>query len=106
MRQKFFCDNCGEQVEKNETRCPHCGRYFRSVKCPACGFAGRAGLFVDGCPACGYAGRQADAFRFSEEARQKRSTGVFSGRFYRTAIAVLAVVFIFLLVWFVRIIGR
>jgi len=106
MSQKFFCDNCGEQVKKDETRCPHCGRYFRSVKCPACGFAGRAGLFSDGCPACGYAGQHADGSRFPEQTCPEKSTGLFSGRFYRTAIAVMAVVFIFLLIWFIRIVGR
>ncbi|MBI9108229.1 MAG: hypothetical protein JEZ04_15875 [Spirochaetales bacterium] len=106
MSQKFFCDNCGWQVNKDESICPHCGRYFKSVKCPACGFAGRASLFFDGCPACGYAGEGGVDLDFAEEARRKKPKGLFSGKFYRTAIPVLTALFIFLLIWFFRILDR
>jgi predicted RNA-binding Zn-ribbon protein involved in translation (DUF1610 family) len=51
---RFFCDNCGAEVGRNVGKCPRCGRFFGSVRCPACGFAGEEGLFRNGCPSCGY----------------------------------------------------
>jgi hypothetical protein len=53
-RPRFFCENCGAEVPKTAKHCPQCGRYFASVRCPACGFVGDEGLFTGGCPACGY----------------------------------------------------
>ncbi len=52
---KFFCENCGNEVKRNTKVCPHCGRFFASVKCPNCGFAGDSEHFSVGCPKCGYA---------------------------------------------------
>ncbi len=52
---KFFCENCGKEVKRNASICPHCGRLFASVKCPACNYAGSASQFSNGCPRCGYA---------------------------------------------------
>jgi len=54
MAARFFCDNCGTEVKRNTGRCPRCGRYFASVKCPQCGFTGEESLFAGGCPVCGY----------------------------------------------------
>jgi ssDNA-binding Zn-finger/Zn-ribbon topoisomerase 1 len=51
---RFFCDNCGAEVGRNAGKCPRCGRFFGSVRCPACGFTGEEGLFKNGCPSCGY----------------------------------------------------
>ncbi|MCL2193583.1 MAG: hypothetical protein FWB78_09340 [Treponema sp.] len=53
-KQRFFCDNCATEVGYNVKTCPHCGRYFASVRCPACGFVGEDETFSKGCPACGY----------------------------------------------------
>jgi uncharacterized membrane protein YvbJ len=50
----FFCDNCGAEVSDNNRACPNCGRYFTSVRCPACNFSGEEELFGNGCPVCGY----------------------------------------------------
>ena len=50
----FFCESCGAEVPRNAKNCPKCGRYFASVLCPACGFAGDVELFKEGCPVCGY----------------------------------------------------
>ena len=36
---KFFCENCGKEVKRNTKVCPYCGKFFASVKCPACGYA-------------------------------------------------------------------
>jgi predicted RNA-binding Zn-ribbon protein involved in translation (DUF1610 family) len=54
---RFFCDNCGKEVGKDEKRCPVCGRYFSAIRCPKCGFAGEETQFRNGCPACGYSAR-------------------------------------------------
>jgi uncharacterized membrane protein YvbJ len=54
QKPRFFCDNCGEEVDNDVKACPYCGRFFASVRCPACGFSGEDKLFEDGCPACGY----------------------------------------------------
>jgi predicted RNA-binding Zn-ribbon protein involved in translation (DUF1610 family) len=51
---KFFCDNCGTEVEQNASECPKCGRNFASVRCPVCGFVGEVSRFDAGCPSCGY----------------------------------------------------
>ena len=51
---KFFCENCGTEVPMDEKKCPQCGRYFASVRCPACGFIGDDDMFKGGCPICGY----------------------------------------------------
>ena len=51
---RFFCENCGAEVPRNAKNCPKCGRYFASVRCPACDFTGEEALFKGGCPVCGY----------------------------------------------------
>jgi predicted RNA-binding Zn-ribbon protein involved in translation (DUF1610 family) len=51
---RFFCDNCGAEVGRDLEKCPRCGRFFASVRCPACGFTGEERLFKNGCPSCGY----------------------------------------------------
>jgi ssDNA-binding Zn-finger/Zn-ribbon topoisomerase 1 len=51
---RFFCDNCGREVGHQVKACPYCGRFFASVRCPACDFTGAEKLFLNGCPLCGY----------------------------------------------------
>jgi predicted amidophosphoribosyltransferase len=53
-KPRFFCDNCGEEVGRNDKTCPHCGRFFASIRCPKCGFSADDASFKKGCPACGY----------------------------------------------------
>ncbi|MDR1444441.1 MAG: hypothetical protein LBI94_06140 [Treponema sp.] len=53
-KPRFFCDNCGAEVDMTAKNCPACGRFFASVHCPKCGFTGRDEDFVRGCPSCGY----------------------------------------------------
>lgn len=67
---KFFCENCGKEVKRNASACPHCGRFFASVKCPSCGYAGAASQFENGCPRCGYALRP----RLKKEEKGKKKT--------------------------------
>lgn len=52
---KFFCENCGSEVPQNARVCKRCGKFFSSVRCPACGTTGSPGKFSSGCPTCGYA---------------------------------------------------
>ena len=52
---KFFCENCGGEVNRNAHFCPHCGRIFASVRCPSCNYFGSSSQFAKGCPKCGYA---------------------------------------------------
>jgi len=53
-KPRFFCDNCGSEVGQNAKACQNCGKYFASVRCPACGHTGDESSFQNGCPACGY----------------------------------------------------
>ena len=53
-KPRFFCESCGAEVPRDAKNCPKCGRYFASVLCPSCGFAGEEALFKAGCPVCGY----------------------------------------------------
>ena len=115
MSQKFFCDNCGTQVDKNEVRCTGCGRYFRSVKCPSCGHTGNPDEFSDGCPVCGYAAEipfefedsrngkkwgRADSSSWPSAKVNGAGGSMLSGRFYRAAIPVLLIILAGLLIWF------
>jgi hypothetical protein len=54
MGARFFCEHCGAEVKRDSKTCPHCGRSFANVLCPACGFSGEARLFAAGCPVCGH----------------------------------------------------
>jgi rRNA maturation protein Nop10 len=56
---KFFCEYCGAEVPQHARVCKKCGRFFLSVRCPACGKTGNAVAFSDGCPFCGYAAKSA-----------------------------------------------
>ena len=51
---RFFCDNCNTEVYGHTKSCPGCGRFFASVRCPSCDFAGEEKAFTRGCPVCGY----------------------------------------------------
>jgi ssDNA-binding Zn-finger/Zn-ribbon topoisomerase 1 len=53
-KPRFFCDNCGVEVDMGAKACPHCGRFFAAVRCPSCGFTGDDSTFKGGCPSCGY----------------------------------------------------
>jgi uncharacterized membrane protein YvbJ len=53
-KPRFFCDNCGSEVDRNARACPQCGRLLAAVRCPSCGFTGEESDFTNGCPSCGY----------------------------------------------------
>lgn len=69
---KFFCENCGGEVKRNAHFCPHCGRIFASVRCPACNYFGTASQFAKGCPKCGYAFHPAKNKKDVAEPSQKK----------------------------------
>jgi predicted RNA-binding Zn-ribbon protein involved in translation (DUF1610 family) len=54
MKARFYCESCGREVPANALRCPYCKKTFTSVRCPGCGFEGRAEDFSSGCPVCGH----------------------------------------------------
>jgi len=53
-KPRFFCDNCGHEVDSDVVHCPFCARMFTSVRCPNCGYSGPDKMFQGGCPMCGY----------------------------------------------------
>jgi predicted RNA-binding Zn-ribbon protein involved in translation (DUF1610 family) len=65
---RFFCENCGTEVNRSTGRCPSCGRVFASVRCPACGFTAAESLFKEGCPVCGYCAPKTEEVPAAENA--------------------------------------
>jgi hypothetical protein len=62
----FYCETCGHQVGAYEEACSHCGMPFYGVRCPQCGFNGKARQFVNGCPRCGYKAPPSDSYEMLE----------------------------------------
>ncbi|MDR2509897.1 MAG: zinc ribbon domain-containing protein [Spirochaetaceae bacterium] len=95
---KFFCDNCGAQVEGAVDRCPSCGRFFAAIRCPKCGFSGGEEAFLDGCPSCGYSSRASRAAK-KPRVKKRRSgkTGEKSNLFYAAAVGILILILTVLL---------
>ena len=93
---KFFCENCGAEVPMDGKRCPQCGRYFASIRCPACGFVGDDDMFKGGCPVCGYSSAGNTSARQQESGnfpQSKKPAGALPVWVYvLTAIAFIAVV--------------
>jgi ssDNA-binding Zn-finger/Zn-ribbon topoisomerase 1 len=54
MKARYYCENCGAEVRAGASSCPRCGRVFSAVRCPKCGYTGKAADFRTGCPLCGY----------------------------------------------------
>jgi predicted RNA-binding Zn-ribbon protein involved in translation (DUF1610 family) len=88
---RFFCDNCGCEVDTRAKVCPHCGRFFASVRCPACGFSGEEKLFLRGCPSCGYS---TPSFKQKPRfpAKKNSSSALAPGWLYFLSIAVLLII--------------
>lgn len=76
---RFFCEQCGAEVRAGAPSCPSCGSLFTAVRCPECGYEGRAPEFKSGCPVCGYAalgGPQAPGARGPTAPTQKKRRGM------------------------------
>lgn len=59
--RRFFCQNCGEEVQERDEICRSCGAIFVAIQCPQCGFRGKQHRFGDGCPECGYLGSRGNS---------------------------------------------
>jgi len=85
--------------------CPSCGSVFTAVRCPECGYEGRAPEFNAGCPVCGFRTREKGAAsqggarreRDREPGRAPRKKGL-PALFYRVSIIVLAALIVGLVV--------
>ncbi len=97
MKARYYCEYCGVEVRPGAISCPSCGRVFTAVRCPECGFEGKASQFAHGCPSCGYMEKKkAEApARASPAPRPKRTL---SRGFYTVAGIVLAALVVALLV--------
>jgi len=118
MKARYFCENCGAEVRAGAASCPSCGRVFTAVRCPQCGFEGRAPDFARGCPSCGFmeekksappgkgtpkSGAPRPAAVRSARRRPAPSRASLSPRFYRVAgIVLLALVVILVALLFFR----
>jgi predicted RNA-binding Zn-ribbon protein involved in translation (DUF1610 family) len=98
-KPRFFCDNCGVEVGRDAKSCPRCGRFFASIRCPACGFAGEERLFSGGCPACGYSSPP----KAGQTLREKKTpSGSLPAWVYIIAVSALIAVLAFLLFALIR----
>jgi predicted nucleic acid-binding Zn ribbon protein len=88
VKARYFCEQCGTEVRAGAAVCPSCGSVFTAVRCPECGYEGRAPEFHSGCPVCGYRARTKEQAP-SESSRAAREKPGMSARFYRIVIAVL-----------------
>lgn len=82
-KAKFFCENCGSEVPENARMCKNCGKFFISVRCPACGATGKQEDFEAGCPVCGYAENKNGTKSTSniEKSQNNKKTKIFSHHF-------------------------
>jgi len=76
-------------VHAGASTCPSCGSVFTAVRCPECGYEGRAPEFRSGCPVCGY--RTKSAGSVPAPAGSKPAKPGLPPVFYRAAIIVLGV---------------
>lgn len=70
--KRFYCENCGAEVQEDATLCPECGAFFVAIKCPKCGYRGKSHEFGRGCPRCGYLGDPPDEHQGSEDQKDAR----------------------------------
>jgi predicted RNA-binding Zn-ribbon protein involved in translation (DUF1610 family) len=97
---RFFCDNCGAEVDRDTKKCPRCGRFFASIRCPHCGFTGAEEDFTAGCPACGYSsvsgregGKYQSGSRSAEKLNEREAAGALPLWVYVLTAALAAFVF-------------
>ena len=104
VKPRYFCENCGSEVDRGAASCPSCGSRFTAVRCPKCGYEGREGEFKSGCPVCGYMVPQSTPRQaVPAPARAKRKASVLPRWFYTVAaITLLAAVAVLLVVILVK----
>jgi len=74
-KPRFFCDNCGSEVGRDQKACPKCGRFFAAVRCPSCGYTGSDEMFQGGCPMCGYSAPPPDSKNVNPDKKKKNPSG-------------------------------
>jgi len=95
----YFCDFCGKEVPGAAKLCPHCGRFFTSVRCPRCGFTATASKFKFGCPSCGYSAPvQDDTGSVASGSRRRARPGETPGPLPTWAYLLVGVLLVFSLV--------
>jgi hypothetical protein len=98
VKARYFCEACGAEVRAGASSCPSCGSVFTAVRCPECGYEGRAPEFLSGCPVCGYRTKSQDAASAEPTGGTgSRKPGLSAG-FYRAAVVVLAALILGLVV--------
>jgi uncharacterized membrane protein YvbJ len=88
VKARYFCEACGAEVHAGASTCPSCGSVFTAVRCPECGYEGRAPEFRSGCPVCGYRAKSKEP-PFSEPAARPEKKPGLPLAFYRAAVVVL-----------------
>jgi len=97
VKARYFCEQCGTEVRAGAAICPSCGSVFTAVRCPQCGYEGRAPEFHSGCPVCGYRSRSKEQVPSEPSSTDRKKPGL-SARFYHIAIAVLGALIVGLVV--------
>lgn len=97
VKARYFCEQCGMEVRAGAAICPSCGSVFTAVRCPECGYEGRAPEFLSGCPVCGYRSQTREKVPSGPSRKDAGKPGM-SARFYRIAMAALAVLIVGLVV--------
>jgi hypothetical protein len=97
VRARYFCEACGAEVHAGATTCPACGSLFTAVRCPECGYEGRAPEFRSGCPVCGYRAKTRDQYEPEPASPATRKPGL-PPSFYRAAVVVLGALILGLVV--------
>ncbi len=99
---RFYCENCKNEVKANARVCPHCGRWFTAVKCPQCSYTAGGEEFVRGCPRCGYNGKDlrdpADLVDITNEFGLHKPKKRSNTAFFPIAAVTLVVAFIVLVI--------
>jgi Double zinc ribbon len=97
VKARYFCEQCGMEVRAGAAVCPSCGSVFTAVRCPECGYEGRAPEFRAGCPVCGYETGVSDPAP-APAARASRQKPGLPARFYAIAMVVLGALIVGLVV--------
>jgi len=94
---RYFCEACGAEVHAGASTCPSCGSIFTAVRCPECGYEGRAPEFRAGCPVCGYHAKPMGSTLVEPAAGGPAKRGM-PPAFYKAAIIVLGVLILGLVI--------
>ncbi len=97
-KKGFVCQNCGKNVPPRTERCPHCGRFFKGVRCPNCHYIGVADDFLKGCPSCGYLGNTEESGGSASHEKKQPPKKEFPAWFYLSSLGILTAAIIALII--------